>query len=167
MTRFLGLLAAGLLLLAACSKQDAVPQAQEPDANAVAYFCHMTLAEHEGPKAQAYMRGRDKPYWFASASEAFVFLQTEVFQPNDLLALYVNDMSRGTWEHPAPGAWVEIHKAVFVLDSSKTASMGGKEAVPFASEAAAEAFVKQYGGTIVDFAAAAKALAVDQPTSGS
>ena len=159
------LLVAGLLLLPACSKEDSasLPPPLEPDANAVAYFCHMSLPEHEGPKGQAFMRGQEKPYWFASANEAFVFMQTELFQPKDLLALYVNDMSQGTWEHPAPGAWVEIHKAVFVLGSGKTASMGGTEAVPFATTEGAQAFIKQYGGTITDFAAAAKSAAVDQP----
>ena len=157
----------GLVIsLQACSSSDgALPTPLEPDQNSIAYFCHMSLPEHEGPKGQAFMRGKDKPIWFASASEAFVFLETEVFQPADLRVLYVNDMSRGTWERPAAGAWVDIHKAVFVLGSSQITAMGEKEAVPFATSEAAAVFVKQYGGTIGDFAAAAKALAVER-TSG-
>ena len=160
------LIAAGLLLPAGCSQEDqaALPQPLEPDATAIAYFCHMSLPEHEGPKGQAFMRGHDKPFWFASVSEAFVFLETELSQPKDLRILYVNDMSKGSWERPAPGAWIDIHKAIFVVDSSRTASMGGKEAVPFATRDTAEAFVKQYGGTLADFDAAAKALAVDKNT---
>jgi copper chaperone NosL len=162
------ILAIAFVLLAACSKEEtARPAPLEPDANAVAYFCHMSLPEHEGPKGQAFMRGQDKPYWFASASEAFVFLQTELFQSHDLLALYVNDMGAGTWEHPAPGAWIEIHQAHFVIGSSRAAAMGGTEAVPFADPAAAAAFAQQYGGQVVDFDAAAKALAVDQPGGAS
>jgi len=159
---------AAALLLGACGPNDsaALPKPQEPDAQAVAYFCHMNLSEHEGPKAQAFVRGRDKPYWFASASEAFVFLQTEV-ESGDVLALYVNDMAQGSWEHPAPGAWVDIHKATFVVGSSRTAAMGGAEAVPFADKAAADAFAKQYGGKALDFDATARALAVDQPTHDS
>jgi copper chaperone NosL len=162
------LLLAALLLFAACSKQEAaLPTPLEPDNNSMAYFCHMTLPEHEGPKGQAFMQGNEKPLWFASASEAFVFLQTELFRPKDLRALYVNDMGQGTWEHPAAGAWVEIHQALFVIGSSKSSSMGEKEAVPFAKKEGAEGFAKQFGGEVVDFEAAAKALAVDQQGSAS
>jgi copper chaperone NosL len=162
------ILLAALLLLAACSKQEAaLPTPLEPDSNAIAYFCHMSLPEHEGPKGQAFMRNQDKPYWFASVSEAFVFLQTEPFQPKDLVVVYVNDMGQGSWEHPAAGAWVEIHRAHFVIGSNRTAAMGGTEAVPFAAQAAAEAFVRQFGGQVVDFDAAAKALAIDQQGSAS
>jgi copper chaperone NosL len=152
-----------LLAVGGCSDASGtLPKPLEPDANSVAYFCHMSLPEHPGPKGQAFLRGKDQPVWFASASEAFAFLETELFQPADLQVLYVNDMSTGSFEHPAPGAWIDIHKAVFVIGSSKTAAMGGNEAVPFATREAADAFVKQNGGTAVDFAAAAKALAVEQ-----
>ena len=154
----------GLLLLTACgpSGTAALPPPQEPNDQSIAYFCQMNLTEHEGPKGQAFLRGKDKPYWFSSPGEAFTFLQTEVMS-GELVALYVNDMGQGTWEHPAPGAWVEIHKATFVLDSSRTASMGGAEPVSFAEKTAAESFAKQYGGRVVDFDTAAKALAVDTP----
>jgi copper chaperone NosL len=159
---------AAVLLLAACSKQEAaLPAPQEPDSGSIAYFCHMALPEHEGPKGQAFMKGQATPYWFASVGEAFVFLQTELFQPGDLRALYVNDMSRGDWAHPAVGAWVEIHQAVFVLGSDRQAAMGGNEPVPFGTRAAAEAFAKTNGGTVVDFGEAAKAMAVDQPSHDS
>jgi len=152
-----------LLLLGACGRDEApLPKPLEPDEQSVAYFCHMNLTEHDGPKGQAFLRGQDRPYWFASPGEAFTFLQTEVMS-GELLALYVNDMSQGSWEHPAAGAWIEIHKASFVLDSSRTAAMGGPEPVPFADKTAAETFAKQYGGHVVDFDTAAKALMVDTP----
>jgi len=150
-------------LLQACSSEEAaVPPPLEPDASSIAYFCHMSLPEHEGPKGEAFMKNRDAPYWFASVSEAFVFLETELFQPGDLKVLYVNDMAKGTWEHPAPGAWIDIHKAVFVIGSGKAAAMGGAEAVPFSTEEAAKAFVAVFGGEVTDFDGAAKALAVEK-----
>ena len=163
------LVVVGLLLLPACSEEDsaALPAPIEPDMNSIAYFCRMSLPEHEGPKGQAFMRGQGKPLWFASVSEAFVYLQAELSQPRNLLVMYVNDMSQGTWEKPAVGAWVDIHKAMFVIGSSKTAAMGGQEAVPFSTSEAAERFIGQYGGQVTDFDGAAKALAVDQPESGS
>ncbi len=159
---------AGMLLLPACSEdaETALPQPREPDANAIAYFCQMSLPEHEGPKGQAFMRGIDKPLWFASVSEAFVFLQTELAQPREMIVLYVNDMSQGSWEQPAPGAWIDIRKAVYVIGSNKTAAMGGQEAVPFATTETAQGFAAEFGGKVVDFAAATEALAVDQPASG-
>src|SRR5687768_17101043 len=107
---------AALLLLAACDSQDgaALPKPLEPDEQSIAYFCHMNLTEHGGPKGQAFLRGQEKPFWFASAGEAFSFIETELHS-GELLALYVNDMGQGSWEHPAEGAWIEIHQAHFVI----------------------------------------------------
>src|SRR5438105_10305250 len=42
---------------------------------------------------------------------------------------------------------IEIHKASFVLYSSRTAAMGGPEPVPFADKAAAESFAKDRKST--------------------
>lgn len=163
------LLALSLFAAWACSpeRDAALPKPLEPDENSIAYFCRMSLPEHDGPKAQAFMRDKDEPLWFVSASEAFIFLETELSQPRDLVVLYVNDMSRGSWEKPAPGAWIDIHDAVFVLGSSKTAAMGGQEAVPFATREAAQKFIAEFGGEIADFAAAAKTLAVDRASEGT
>jgi copper chaperone NosL len=159
---------AALLLLGACGPDDSVslPKPLEPDAQSIAYFCHMNLTEHDGPKGQAFIRGQDKPFWFASAGEAFTFLETEV-HGGALQVVYVNDMGQGSWEHPAPGAWVDIHKASFVIGGNIPTAMeeDGPGAVPFAEKAAAEAYAKQNGGTVVDFDAAAKALSIDHPHS--
>jgi nitrous oxide reductase accessory protein NosL len=45
--------------------------------------------------------------------------------------------------------------------------MGEKEAVPFATSEGAAAFIQQYGGTVADFAAAAKAMAVERTAGNS
>lgn len=166
--RLRDLILAGALLLAACSDEEnaALPTPLEPDETAIAYFCQMSLPEHDGPKGQAFIRNQEKPLWFASVSEAFVYLETELARPRDLVVLYVNDMSKGTWERPAAGAWIDVRKAVFVIGSDKTAAMGGQEAVPFATAEAAQGFIAAFGGEIADFEAAAKALAVDQVESG-
>lgn len=154
------------LLLGGCGPDDSasLPKPLEPDEQSVAYFCHMNLTEHDGPKGQAFVRGQDKPFWFASAGEAFTFLETEV-HGGALQVVYVNDMGQGSWEHPAPGAWVDIRKASFVIGGNIPTAMeeDGPGAVPFADKAAAETYAKQHGGTVVDFDAAAKALAVDHP----
>src|SRR3954469_2625993 len=138
---------AALLLLAACGDKNSasLPKPLEPDEQSVAYFCHMNLTEHDGPKAQAFVRGQDKPFWFASAGEAFTFLETELHS-SELLALYVNDVGQGGWEHPALGAWVEIHQASFVIGGNIPTAMeeDGPGAVPFSDPKAAEAYAQQH-----------------------
>jgi len=157
---------AALLLLAACGDQDSasLPKPLEPDAQSIAYFCHMNLTEHDGPKGQAWVRGQDKPFWFASVGETFTFLETEVHGAA-LQVVYVNDMGQGSWANPAPGAWIEIYQASFVIGGKVPNGMedDGPNAAPFADRAKAEAYAQEIGGTVVDFEAAAKALAVDHP----
>jgi copper chaperone NosL len=161
---------AALLLLGACGPDDSasLPKPLEPDAQSVAYFCHMNLTEHEGPKGQAFIRGQDKPFWFASVGEAFTFLETEV-HGGALQVVYVNDLGQGTWANPAPGAWIDIRKATFVIGGKVPNGMedDGPNAAPFADAAKAAAYAKEIGGTVVDFEAAAKALSVDHPHDDS
>jgi copper chaperone NosL len=140
-----------VLLLAACGENAAPPAPLEPDANAMAYFCGMSLQEHGGPKGQIIVKDRDQPLWFASPGEVFNYLATEGQLSAQIRAIYVNDMGRGTWEKPEPGAWVEAEKALYVLGSSKQAEMGGVEAVPFATREQAEKFAAEFGGTVVDY----------------
>ncbi|MDY0873209.1 nitrous oxide reductase accessory protein NosL [Dongia rigui] len=158
--------AALMLLLAACSPEEdaALPLPLEPDANSIAYFCHMALTEHEGPKGQLFLRGQAAPVWFSSPGEVFMFLATELAQPRDLRAVYVNDMGRGSWEKPEVGAWIEADKAFYVVGSSKTGAMGEKEAVPFADKDAAVQFATQFGGHVLDFDRAKVAM---NPETGS
>ena len=49
------------LLLGGCGPDDSasLPKPLEPDEQSVAYFCHMNLTEHDGPKGQAFVRGQD------------------------------------------------------------------------------------------------------------
>jgi copper chaperone NosL len=155
--------AALMLVLAACSPEDeaALPLPLEPDSSSVAYFCHMTLPEHEGPKGQLFLRGQKAPVWFASTGEVFMFLATELAQPRDLLAVYVNDMGQGSWEKPAVGAWIEADKAVYVVGSSKTGAMGDKEAVPFADKEAAAKFAASFGGDVLNFEEAQRVMSAE------
>lgn len=140
-----------VLLLAACGENAAPPAPREPDANVMAYFCGMSLQEHGGPKGQIIVKDRDQPLWFASPGEVFNYLATEGQLSAQIRAIYVNDMGRGTWERPEPGAWVEAEKALYVLGSSKQAEMGGVEAVPFSTREQAEKFAAEFGGTVVDY----------------
>ncbi len=146
--------AALLLCLAACGLDEAsVPAPQEITDGAVAEFCGMSLDEHPGPKAQIFLAGGASPHWFASVHDAFAYTMLQD-EPKDIAAIYVNDMGRVKhWDRPEPGTWIDARKAVFVIDSRRRGGMDENEAVPFSDPAAAKAFIAQYGGTAVDFAA--------------
>lgn len=160
---FVAAAAALMLALAACSPEEdaALPVPLEPDASSIAYFCHMALTEHEGPKGQLFLRGQKAPVWFASPGEVFMFLATELARPRDLLAVYVNDMGRGSWEKPEAGAWIEAEKAFYVIGSSKTGAMGDREAVPFANKETAGRFAAEFGGEVLDFEKAKAAMSAE------
>ena len=168
--RFLALLLA--VALTACD--DATPERPAPveiTAEAVGHYCGMLLAEHAGPKGQALLRGRSEPVWFSSARDALIFLRMPE-EPRDVAAVYVTDMARTrSWDHPDPGAWVEVEQAWFVIDSDRRGGMGGAEAVPFSREDAARAFAAQHGGRVVRLAEVPDAYlfdpgAPDEPEGG-
>ncbi len=142
------------LCLAACGRDEAsVPPPQEITETAVAEFCGMSLDEHPGPKAQIFLAGGASPHWFASVHDAFAYTMLQD-EPKDIAAIYVNDMGRVKhWDRPEPGTWIDARKAVFVIDSRRRGGMDENEAVPFSDPAAANAFIAQYGGMAVDFAA--------------
>jgi copper chaperone NosL len=140
-----------LLLLTACGpKEEArIPPPAPLSAAAIGHFCGMAVLEHAGPKAQAWVAGLDQPYWFTSVRDAVAFTLLPE-EPKAIAALYVTDMTKAAgWDKPGP--WIEAHRAVYVIGSSQRGGMGGDEAVPFSDPAAAAAFARQYGGTVVRF----------------
>ncbi|MDR3517979.1 MAG: nitrous oxide reductase accessory protein NosL [Azospirillaceae bacterium] len=154
MTRTATLLLVPILFaLVACgpAKTADIPRPAPYDAQAKAHFCGMALGEHDGPKAQAWVEGQDKPYWFSSVHDliAFTLLPEE---PKSIQALYVTDMTRAPdWAHAQDGGWVDARKAVYVIDSDITATMGMVEEVPFGDRNAADVFARQHGGRVVGF----------------
>jgi copper chaperone NosL len=111
----------------------------------------MNLTEHAGPKAQIFVRDIPNPYWFASVRDAFAFTLLQE-TPKAFTAIYVNDMARvKNWEQPEAGAWVEAHKASYVIGSNKRSGMNTDEAIPFSDPDAARAFAVANGGRVVGF----------------
>jgi copper chaperone NosL len=101
--------------------------------------------------------------WFSSVRDTFTFLQLPE-EPKDIAAVYVSDMAKApTWEKPGFDNWILAKEAFFVVDSDRQGSMGGAEAVPFSSEAAAQAFVREHEGRILGFDDAAKSIAGASP----
>ena len=139
------------LLLAACGEgeQEATkPVPLELTRDAIGYYCNMIVADHHGPKAQLFLVDSEEPIWFSSVRDgiAFTLLPDE---PKAIAAIYVNDMGQASWNSPEPGTWIEASSAHYVIDSQRRGGMGAREAVPFADQAAAERFVDQHGGRIV------------------
>ena len=170
MTRAVLLLAALLLAgpVACKQKQDAaLPKPQEMSADAQAQFCGMSLAEHPGPKGQLFVRGQDKPFWFASVRDTFAFTMLPEM-PKTIAAIYVNDMGRAhDWAAPEPGTWVEARSAVYVIGSRRRAGMDTDEAVPFADPAAARQFAAENGGRVVSYADMPRDYIFPEPRSGT
>jgi len=144
----------GVVMLAACSRADTAANAPPPrevtDAS-VAEFCGMNLTEHAGPKAQIFVRDIPNPYWFSTVRDAFAFTMLQE-TPKAIAAIYVNDMAKAkNWDQPEAGAWVEAHKASYVISSTKRNGMNTDEAIPFGDPAAAREFAAVNGGRVVGF----------------
>lgn len=160
------------LALTACREEgDTVAVSpREPDSHAVGYYCRMALKEHPGPKGQLLLKGAGDPLWFSSVRDALIYVDQDLPSESEIAGFWVNDMAQGTWETPAPGSWIEADKAWYVVGSSKTAAMGGGEAVPFKAHADAVTFAETYGGRVGDYMLArqetAKALAGGEARGG-
>ncbi len=141
-----------LVSLAACGEdiEVAVPPPQELTRDAIGYYCNMIVADHEGPKAQIFLKGEDTPIWFSSVRDAIAFTLLPD-EPKNLAVIYVNDMGQASWHAPEPGTWIAATDATFVIDSRARGGMGAAEAVPFSQAAAAQSFAADRGGRVVLF----------------
>ncbi len=165
MIRWLLVAVASLALLAGCSKEGArvVPAAHTLTADATGHYCGMLLAEHAGPKGQILLAGRDTPIWFTSVRDTLTFLALPE-EAKNVAAVYVSDMAQApSWERPGADNWILAADAFFVVDSDRQGGMGGAEAVPFSTETAAEAFIKQYHGRVVRLDEASKSVVAAAP----
>jgi copper chaperone NosL len=141
------------MALAGCDQQagQAPPAPHELTAGAIGHYCGMNLVEHNGPKGQIIVAGRDDPVWFSSARDAISFTMLPE-EPKDVRAIYVSDMAKApSWDDPGANNWVDAHKALFVIGSSVQGGMGAPETVPFSDGAAAQKFAAAHGGRIVSF----------------
>ena len=77
----------------------------------------LLLLDHDGPKGQIHLAGRDKPLWFSSVRDTLAFMRLPE-EPRNIAAVYVNDMGRATdWQQPEPGTWVALEEAFLVIES--------------------------------------------------
>ena len=148
----IALLIVSATVLAACGPDTAAPPPLPfaLTAEATGHYCGMSLLEHKGPKGQIILV--DQPLWFSSARDALSFTMLPE-EPKDIRAVYVSDMAKAeSWDDPGPNNWIDAHKAVFVIGSSRQGGMGVSETVPFSTRSAAEAFAAKHGGRVVTLA---------------
>lgn len=142
------------LVLVACGEEkDATPpQPAALTQDAVGHYDHMMVLDHDGPKGQIFVKGRDKPFWFSSVRDAIAFTMLPE-EPKDIRVIYVQDIGRAeSWRDPGPQSWTDARTAHYVIESKRMGGMGQPEAVPFSARDAAEAFVRENGGRVVAFA---------------
>ena len=139
------------VLLSACEDniQTIIPPAAVMTDEALGHYCQMSLAEHEGPKAQIHLAGHDHPVWFSQVRDAIAYTRLPE-ETADVIAIYVSDMGKAaSWAEPGINNWVAADRAIYVIESASRGGMGTPEAVPFAEEPAAREFAKQNGGRLV------------------
>ncbi|MCV2881263.1 nitrous oxide reductase accessory protein NosL [Actibacterium sp. XHP0104] len=157
--------ALALLALAGCKTEEAaLPQPLALTAEAVGHYCQMGLLEHDGPKAQVHLEGMPGALFFSQVRDAVAYLHMPE-QSHAVTVAYVQDMTGASWD--APGEWIEIGRATFVLGSDRMGGMGAAEFVPFSDPQAARAFADSHGGEIraFDQITAQEALEAREPAA--
>lgn len=158
------------LALTAC--QEEVVQNTDPvamTADAMDHYCQMNLTEHEGPKGQIHLEGLPgAPLFFSQVRDAVAYMRLPE-QSHVILAVYVSDMGApgATWADPGATNWIDATAAHYVIGADVEGGMGAPEAVPFSDMAAAEAFSRQHGGSIVDLEAIPDALVIPPEAEGT
>lgn len=139
------------LLLSACSQEKAeqtLPPPAELTREATGYYSQMIVVDSAGPKAQIWLSDKPTPLWFVSVRDAIKFTRTPE-EADNILGIYVTDVGGNDLQNLDFNRWININDAVFVINSQQTGGMGQAEAIPFASEQNANAFIKQHQGQLI------------------
>ncbi len=139
------------ILLSSCTENATIKEKPTPaklGANEVGYYMMMIVADHAGPKAQLWLDDQTKPIWFVDVRDAIKFTRTPE-EPDNIAAIYVHDMAKNPNYHDVKDVWVELDKAVFVINSRKKGGMGMPETIPFSDKQSAQAFIQKNGGELV------------------
>ena len=141
------------LLILGCNEteQVSVPKPVALTEEAAGHYCQMTVLDHPGPKAQVHLTAFAAPLFFTQVRDALAY-QRMPEQASAISVIYVNDMgAASSWEQPGATNWVSAADAHYVVGSSRRGGMGAPELVPFRTKSAADAFVTEYGGTVIGY----------------
>ncbi|GIU15307.1 nitrous oxide reductase accessory protein NosL [Shewanella glacialipiscicola] len=113
------------------------------------HLCGMVITKYPGPKGQVHLKADKMVPKFCSSRDMFNFaLQSENKRQIDYMM--VHDAATTNWDQPDDSAFIDAKSAFYVYGTTKKAVMGPAVA-PFSTQAAAEAFAKEYGGRVLTF----------------
>ncbi|HRQ58243.1 MAG TPA: nitrous oxide reductase accessory protein NosL [Azoarcus taiwanensis] len=148
----LPLLALGALLLVACDRQTGFDERAEAVAltdETLCFYTGLRLSDFGGPKAQLHFAG-ETPRFYADTVKMFHVLLNPGTRPGSVRAAFVQDMSDSDWYAPGD-RWIDARGAWYVQGSALIGPLGPTLAA-FSSQAAAERFAAEHGGTTLRFA---------------
>lgn len=142
-----------VVALVGCSDDSAMTEtvikAAQIESGDTCHLCGMVILDFAGPKGELVMKGDTEARKFCSNLDMFSFyLQPE--NQHRATELYVHDMAISPWESPDDDHFMKAQDAWYVFGSNKTVAMGPSLA-SFSEEAAAQGFIEQFGGEMVQF----------------
>ncbi|MEH6563071.1 MAG: nitrous oxide reductase accessory protein NosL, partial [Marinobacter sp.] len=99
------------------------------------------------PKGEVITEKEQTVHKFCSTRDMFAW----VLQPENVMrkhTLYVHDMSQTEWASPDDTALIDAREAFYVVGSERKGAMG-QTLASFSTEAAAQDFMMEYGGEVL------------------
>jgi len=134
-------------LVAACTREQPPPAAQEPTSGTACALDGMLLNDYPGPKAQIHYNDGTTEFFCDTVEMFSILLRPE--SRRRVLAVYTQDMGQADWRQPRDH-WIDARTAYYVQGSKLKGSMGPTFAA-FARQEDAEAFAGKYGGKVLRF----------------
>lgn len=142
-----------LLVLVGCNDKQAeqkmLKQAVEIESSDECHLCGMLIVNFPGPKGEIAEKRSEQINKFCSTRDMFAYyLQPE--NKRNVTQLFVHDMSKMPWDELNDGHFIDAKSAWFVTGSSQLGAMG-KTLASFSQREHADAFKKEFGGTVYGF----------------
>jgi len=135
------------LAMAGCADEAKTVQPQEIAQGTACSLDGMLLQDFPGPKGQIHYDAGPPDFFCDTMEMVSIYLRPE--EQKRAVAVFTQDMGRADWKQPS-GHWIDAKTAFYVHGSSRQGSMGPTLA-SFARKQDAEAFAKEYGGTVLRF----------------
>lgn len=113
------------------------------------HVCGMAVTRFPGPKGEVITKKDQTVHKFCSTRDMFAW----VLQPENVMrkhTLYVHDMSQTEWASPDDAALIDAREAFYVVGSERKGAMG-QTLASFSTESAAQDFMMEYGGEVIQF----------------
>jgi copper chaperone NosL len=145
-----------MLTLAACSdnsaQKEVIHKAVAMESSDECHLCGMLITHFDGPKGEIFRKEQSgKVFKFCSTRDMFsYYLDPE--NKRNVSQILVHDMSKMPWGSDSidDKHFIDAKAAWFVTGSEKTGAMG-KTLASFSLKTDAQAFAKEFGGTVLSF----------------